>query len=117
MSRRRNSELDDLRQEREAKELAFSNSPFKTIHTAPGEHGQEVQEVMIQWSLGRKPVTHSLSTSQELLANEVRVKAPEAVPWIGMFLDRLFFDGVSHVPIMVDLLLEISMTTAFASLT
>ena len=91
MSRRRNSELDDLRQGREAKEFAFSISPFRTIHAAPGEERQEdVQEVMIQWSLGRKPDTHSPSTSQELLENEVRVKAPEEVPWIGMFLDLLF---------------------------
>ncbi|KIM88201.1 hypothetical protein PILCRDRAFT_250405 [Piloderma croceum F 1598] len=76
---RRVSDLKSLYQERQENAVPWSCSPFahssEVVVPQPGEEPEE-----------------------ELLPGELRVKAPEEVPWI-------------------DLLLEIAMTTAFASLT
>ncbi|KIM71618.1 hypothetical protein PILCRDRAFT_751872 [Piloderma croceum F 1598] len=75
---RQESDFQSLRQEREENAVPWSCSPFA--------HGSEVI------------VPQPGEEEEELLPGELRVKAPEEVPWI-------------------DLLLEIAMTTAFASLT
>lgn len=55
---------------------------------------------------------------QEVQEGELRVKAPEEVPWIGDWI-RSILSKISEAltSLIIDLLLEISMTTAFASLT
>jgi len=57
---RQNSDLKTLRQERQENAVPWSCSPFT--------HGSEV--------VGEEP-------EEELLPGELRVKAPEEVPWIG----------------------------------
>lgn len=65
-----------------------------------------------------QPVDELTDGLQEVQEGELRVKAPEEVPWIGQCVQSLIFSRMLTNPIdTIDLLLEISMTTAFASLT
>lgn len=100
-----------LRKEHEANALPFSLSPFPV----PGE-GEEPMQVRSD-IVGFITKIHPFVPLQELKEGELRVVAPAEVPWIGSYRSC----SRSHVDDMLmcntDLLLDIAMTTAFASLT
>lgn len=100
-----------LRKEHEANALPFSLSPFPV----PGE-GEEPTQVRSDVVVLPTNI-HLFFPLQELKEGELRVVAPADVPWIGTYRSC----SRSHVDDALvrstDLLRDIAMTTAFASLT
>jgi hypothetical protein len=74
---RRVSDLKSLRQEREENAVPWSCSPF---------HGSEV--------VAPQP---DEEPEEELLPGELRVKAPEEVPWIGKPLTFRILERSAHI--------------------
>jgi hypothetical protein len=74
---RQESDLKSLRQEREENAVPWSCSPFA--------HGSEVV------------VPQPDEEPEELLPGELRVKAPEEVPWIGKPLTFRIVERSTHV--------------------
>jgi len=73
---RRVSDLKTLRQEREENAVPLSCSPFHDSEVVVSQPGEEPEE--------------------ELLPGELRVKAPEEVPWIGKPLIFRILERSAH---------------------
>jgi hypothetical protein len=88
------TDLELLFEERQAGDMPWTRTPFVRGLAVPGPDDE----------------------IEELQPGELRVKAPEEVPWIGkVLISRVI--GQCSLLFASDLLLEIAMTTAFASLT
>lgn len=106
-------EVELLRKEHKANAIPFSRSPFPDNSAAPKPEDGDPPRVRRDAIMFLSNI-HSSVPSQELELDELRVIAPEEVPWIGPgLLPRVNIELTNSI----DLLLEIAMTTAFASLT
>lgn len=94
--------------------------PTNTMRPKPARQVSDVGSNALPWS--QSPFAHSSESESddgELESGELRVKAPEEVPWIGNASHSTPNGRSPHIffCLSTDLLLEIAMTTAFASLT